>query len=323
MWELVSHSHGNDSPEHSDHALEHSADGIRAVKISLLGLMLTAGLQMAVVAVTGSVALLSDTLHNFGDALTALPLWWAFSLARRPANRRFTYGYGRVEDLGGVFVVVTIAVSAAVAAYESVDRLLHPRDVTGIAFVILASVVGFVGNELVAIYRIRAGRRIGSAALVADGLHARTDGLTSLAVLAGAIGVWAGWPLADPIVGLVIAAAILVILKHAAHDVYERLVDAVDPGLVAHVEDILTTVEGLRRVDDVRIRWIGHRLRADVEIGVDARLTVGQGHDIAAKAHHTLLHGVSHLSFVSVHVHAADGEASSHHAELAHHFAAH
>lgn len=153
----------------------------------------TAAIQMGVVVLSGSVALLGDGLHNLADALTSVPLLFAFALARRPATKRYTYGFGRAEDLGGLFVIVMIAISSGIAAWEAVDRLIHPQAVSHLWVVALAAVVGFVGNEVVARYRIRVGRRIGSAALVADGLHARTDGFTSLAVLFGAAGVALGW----------------------------------------------------------------------------------------------------------------------------------
>ncbi len=181
--------------------------------------------------VSGSVALFADTVHNFSDALTAVPLWVAFVLARRPSSRRYTYGLGRAEDLAGVFIVAMTALSAVLAGVESVRRLLEPQPVDNLGWVMLAGVLGFAGNEAVAVYRIRAGRRIGSAALVADGLHARTDGFTSLAVVAAAAGVAAGFPLADPIVGLVVTAAILLVLRGAAVEVYRRLMDGVDPHL--------------------------------------------------------------------------------------------
>src|SRR6185437_12503963 len=177
--------HSHDAADTVDAAMEASAEGIRALWVSLAVLGGTALLQAAVVAISGSVALLGDTLHNAADALTAVPLGIAFVVGRRPPTRRYTYGYGRAEDLAGVVIVVVIAASSALAAYEAVTRLLHPQRVSDLAAVAVAALVGFAGNELVARYRIRTGRRIGSAALVADGLHARTDGFTSLAVLVG------------------------------------------------------------------------------------------------------------------------------------------
>src|SRR5215211_2207519 len=235
LSELVG-GHSHDASDQIDDALEANAAGRRALLISLVGLGLTAALQAVVVLLSGSVALLGDTLHNLADALTAVPLLVAFTLAGWPANKRFTYGYGRAEDLAGLFIVAMIALSAGLAAYQAINRLLHPRDVTHLWAVAAAGLIGFLGNELVARYRIAVGRRIGSAALVADGLHARTDGFTSLAVLLGAGGVAIGWRWADPVVGLLITVAILFVLKDAAREVYRRLMDAVDPALVDQAE---------------------------------------------------------------------------------------
>jgi cation diffusion facilitator family transporter len=244
-----------------DAAMEASAEGLRTLWISLAALAATAAFQAVIVAVSGSVALLGDTLHNAADALTPVPLGVAFIIGRRPPNRRYTYGYGRAEDLAGIVIVALIAISSALAAYEAVDRLAHPRAVSALPAVAVAAVVGFAGNELVARYRIRTGRKIGSAALVADGLHARTDGFTSLAVLLGAGGVALGWRWADPVVGLVITVAILAVLRQAGREIYRRLMDAVDPALVDQAEETLRAVPGVLEVGQVRLRWIGHQLR--------------------------------------------------------------
>lgn len=311
--------HSHDSADSVDAALESSARGIHAVKVSLLALGVTALLQLVIVAFTGSVALLADTIHNFSDALTAVPLWIAFVLGRRPANRRYTYGYGRAEDLAGVFIVVMIALSAVVAGFESVRRLLDPSPITNVGWVLAAGLVGFAGNELVAVYRIRVGRQIGSAALVADGLHARTDGFTSLAVVAGALGVIAGFPLADPIVGLLITVAILFVLKGAATDIYHRLMDAVEPELVDTAEASLRSVPGVQDVEELRLRWIGHRIHAETGLLVDAALGVVDAHAIATEAHHRLLHDVPRLSDVTVHVSPGNRGGQDHHAAIAHH----
>jgi cation diffusion facilitator family transporter len=299
--------HSHDSADSVDTALEGSAEGVRALKISLVVLLITALLQAVVVALTGSVALLADTIHNFSDALTALPLWVAFVLGRRPASRRYTYGYGRAEDLAGVFIVFMIAVSAVVAGYESVRRLADPQPVTEVGILIAAGLIGFAGNELVALYRIRVGRKIGSAALVADGLHARTDGFTSLAVVLGALGVLAGFPMADPLVGLGITVAILFVLRSAAIDVYRRLMDAVDPELVDQAESSLRATPGVLDVDDLRLRWTGHKIRAETGILVDPALNIVEAHAIADQAHHRLLHEVPKLADVTVHVSPAVG----------------
>ncbi len=263
--------HTHDAADAVDDALEASRQGIRALKISMFVLLGTTALQLAVVLGSGSVALLADTVHNLSDALTAVPLWIAFRLARRPPSARYPYGLGRAEDLAGLFIVGVVAVSAVVAAWQSIDRILHPHPLENLGWVIAAGIVGFAGNEIVAVYRIRVGRRIGSAALVADGVHARTDGVTSLAVVVGAVGVLIGIPLADPIVGLVISAAIVVLLIGTVRSIGRRLMDGVDPDLVDRARHALDHVDGIRRVDEVRLRWAGHRLRGDATITVDDR----------------------------------------------------
>ncbi len=298
--------HSHDAADSIDDELESSAQGIRAVKISLLVLGATALFQLVIVGLSGSIALAADTIHNFSDALTAVPLWVAFVLGRRPATKRFTYGLGRSEDLAGLFVLLMIALSAGIAGWQAIRRLFHPVAIDNLGWVAAAGVVGFLGNELVALYRMRVGRRIGSAALVADGLHARTDGLTSLAVVFGAVGVWLGFPLADPVVGLIITAAILVVLRTAARDVFARLLDGVDPRLVESAERALAAEPGVIGVPRVRMRWIGHRLHADAELDVDPAMTLRQAHQLAHHAEHTLTHAVPRLSSALIHAYPAN-----------------
>lgn len=297
--------HSHDASDSIDDALESSAAGIRAVKISLVALGITAMAQIVIVAISGSVALLADTIHNFSDALTAIPLWIAFVLGRRAATRRYTYGFGRAEDLAGLFVIAMIALSAAVAGYESVRRLFNPVAIEHLGWVAAAGLVGFIGNELVAIYRIRVGRRIGSAALVADGLHARTDGFTSLAVLLGAGGVALGFPLADPIIGILITIAILAVLRTAVLDVFRRLLDGVDPDLVDAAEAALAAEPGVTGVHSVKMRWIGHRLHADAKLDIDPQLSLADAHKVAHDAEHTLTHAVPKLSTALIHAYPA------------------
>ncbi|MEU2784157.1 cation diffusion facilitator family transporter [Streptomyces sp. NPDC007110] len=315
--------HSHETADKLDSALESSARGMRALWVSLLVLGVTALAQAAVVAVSGSVALLGDTVHNTADALTAVPLGIAFVLGRRAATRRFTYGYGRAEDLAGLVIVFTIAASAVFAGWTAVARLLDPRPVEHVPVVAVAALIGFAGNEWVARYRMRVGRAIGSAALVADGLHARTDGFTSLAVLAGAGGAALGWQWADPVVGLAITAAIVLVLRDAAREVFRRVMDAVDPALVDRAERALRDVPGVREVGELRLRWIGHRLRAEVAVVVDGEATVRRAHAIAADAEHALLHAVPRLTAALVHADPAPvtGEEDPHHV-LAHHMPA-
>ena len=298
-------AHSHDHVDSVDNALRDSAAGIRAVKVSLVVLGLTAAAQLVIVALSGSVALFADTVHNFSDALTAVPLWIAFSMSRRAATRRYTYGFGRVEDLAGLFVVAAIAISAVVAAVEAVRRLIDPIPLAHLGWVAAAGVVGFLGNEVVALYRIRVGNRIGSAALRADGMHARADGLTSLAVVAGAIGAALGFPAADPIVGLVIAGAIAVVLIFATREVFGRLLDRVDPDLLDSVVTVLNARPGVRAVRRVRMRWVGHQLEADVELDVDPSLSLADAHTVAHGAEHELAHSIPKLGSVIVHAYPA------------------
>ncbi|HET9050221.1 MAG TPA: cation diffusion facilitator family transporter [Candidatus Dormibacteraeota bacterium] len=315
---LGRHDHTHDGGV--DVELDASRRGMRALLASFAGLGLTSLIQGAVVALSGSVALLGDALHNLADALTAIPLAIAFTLGRRAATRRFTYGLGRAEDLAGLAIVALILASSAVAAVASTGRLVHPATVDRLPLVAVAALVGAAGNELVARYRIRVGREIGSAALVADGLHARTDALTSLAVLAGAGGVALGVDRADPAVGLLITVAILAVLVQAARQVFARLLDAVDPSLVARVEAVLRATPGVLDVGDVRVRWIGHAMRAECEIVVDADLSVVDAHGICEEAEHELLHGVRRLTSAIVHADPSPaGRPDEHHRLSAHH----
>lgn len=306
MLASVFRPHSHDPAGSVDEALESSSHGIRALTVSLVVLLVTGVLQGLVAVASGSVALLADTVHNFSDAFTAVPLGLAFWLSRRPPSRRFTYGFGRAEDLAGVFIVVLIAASAVFAGWEVVSRLLHPAPVDHVGWVAVAGVIGFVGNELVAAYRIRVGKSIGSAALVADGMHARTDGLTSLAVVAGAGGVALGWPLADPLIGLLITVLILVVLKGAARDVFTRLMDGVDPDLVERSESALARTDGVLGVTGLRVRWSGHQLHADAAVDVDPALSVREAHQIAHRAEANLTRAVPKVAAVVIHTHPAD-----------------
>jgi cation diffusion facilitator family transporter len=298
------HAHHSHMAGYVDEAILAQKRGIWCVKWSLAGLMFTAVVQVVVVLLTGSIALLADTIHNFGDAVTAIPLWVAFAISHWKPTKRFTYGYGRVEDLAGLTIVLVILASAVFAGYEAVDRLLHVREqqVEHVWVVAVAAVLGFAGNEAIARLRIKVGREIGSAALVADGAHARVDGLTSLAVLAGAIGVWLGFPLADPIIGLLITLAILHIVWESGASVFTRMLDGVDPKMIMQMEAATKRTPGVVDVMSARVRWIGHRLHGEVAIVVAADISVEDAHEIAREVHHRLLHCLRYLNDVTVHV---------------------
>ena len=309
------HSHGHGA---IDPSLMQTEQGMWAVKLSFVLLLLTAGVQVAVVAASGSVALFADTIHNIGDAFTAVPLWIAFQLARRKPSPRFTYGYGRFEDLAGVAVVLTILASAVVAGYESINRFFHPQDVKVLWAVAAASVIGFAGNEAVAVLRIRVGEQIGSAALVADGYHARVDGLTSLAVLFGAAGMWLGYPLADPLVGLLITLLILKITYDSAKAVFARLLDRIEPELVEQIRRAAGDVARVRAVTDIRARWVGHRIEAEVSVSVASNLSVEEAHAVATDVRHSLLHHVAYLGNAIVHIDPETASGNERHRVVAH-----
>jgi cation diffusion facilitator family transporter len=314
---ILGHSH--DPADSIDDALTADARGIRALKISLVVLGVTAFAQLGVVFISGSVALLADTVHNFSDALTSVPLWVAFALGSRAATRRYTFGYRRAEDLAGLFILVMIAASAVLAAYESIHRLIDPQPISNLPIVMVAGVAGFAGNEAVALYRIRVGRSIGSAALVADGYHARTDGLTSLAVVAGAIGVALGFPLADPIVGLMITVVILFVLRQAASQVGARLMDAVEPEIVEQMETVAMSVSEVQEVERLRVRWLGHGLDVSMAITVDRDLTVAEGHRVSEEVRHRLLHQVRRLDTAVIHVNPCRHSGADPHEMTSHH----
>jgi len=314
------HKHSSHAHTHGmiDPSIVSNKRGIWAIKWSFIGLFVTALFQIVVVWFSGSVALLADTIHNFGDAATAVPLWIAFVLVRLKPSRRYPYGLGRVEDLAGVVIVLIILSSAIIAGYEAIDRLIHPRKVEYLWAVITASIIGFLGNEAVAIFRIKVGKEIGSAALVADGYHARVDGWTSLAVLFGALGVWFGYPLSDPIVGLLITIAILWVVFKLGKSIFTRMLDGVDYNTLQDIKHVAKHVEGVVGVSEVRARWIGHRLHAEVNISVEPTLSVVEGHNIAKEVRHQLLHHLPHLGNANIHVDPVDENGEIYHKIVEH-----
>ncbi len=306
------HSHGGVSA-----SILGSQDALRTLWRSLAILGATALLQVVVVVISGSVALLADTVHNVGDALTALPLAAAFLLSRRPPTSKLTYGYGRTEDLAGLAVLAIILFSAVFAAYEAIRRIVDPQRPAFLLAVAIAGILGFVGNEWVAIYRIRAGRRIGSAALVADGYHARVDGFTSLAVVAGAIGVALGFDLADPIVGLLISLVILRIVWTSGKEIMLRILDGIEPEVVADLRHQAGHVDGVISVQEVRARWLGHEIRAELNVVVADQASVAEGHQIAMAVRSRLMEHVEHLGDAIIHIDPASVSGEARHVHSA------
>lgn len=295
------HTHGVMDP-----TIATTTRGIWAIKWSFVLLALTAAFQFVVVLATGSVALLADMIHNVGDAVTAVPLWIAFMLARRKPSARFTYGYGRAEDLAGVSIVLIILASAIVAGYQAISRLITPQPIEFLGWVAAAGFIGFVGNEAVAVFRIRIGRQINSAALIADGYHARTDGLTSLAVVIGAIGVYLGFPLADPIIGLIITVAILAIVWQSAKAIFTRMLDGVEPEIPAEIRHAAGHIPGIRQVLDVRARWLGHRLNVELDVAMDGDISLREADALAAGFESELFEHVPALASARIRVRPFD-----------------
>ncbi|MDQ3744422.1 MAG: cation diffusion facilitator family transporter [Acidobacteriota bacterium] len=314
------HDHGPHGHTHGtiDASITATDRGLWAVKWSFVGLFATTLIQIVIFYFSNSIALLADTIHNLGDACTAIPLGVAFILSRRKPSKRFTYGYGRVEDLAGMAVVLTIFASAAWAGYESVNRFFHPKPVGYLWAVAAASVVGFLGNEGVALFRIKVGREMGSAALVADGYHARVDGFASLSVLLSALGIRLGYPLADPVIGMLMTLLILRIVWESAAAVFTRVLDGVDPEVVDKIRSEAGRVEGVRDVSEARVRWLGHRLHAELNVAVDETLTVEEGHEIAKRVRHHLLHNLQFLSNATIHIDPANASGERHHAAAEH-----
>jgi cation diffusion facilitator family transporter len=324
LWETIaaalhlpgySHSHGYTELA-ADPAMRDNELGIRTVKLALLALGVTTLLQIVIYVVSGSVALLGDTVHNLGDALNSIPLWLAFVMAKWRANKRYTYGYGRAEDVAGLLIVVSIAFSAAYILWESVQKLINPQPITYPGWIALAAIIGFLGNEAVAILQIRTGRKIGSEAMVADGLHARTDGFTSLAVLAAAIAVWLGFPILDPIIGILIGIAIVFITRDAALAMWHRLMDAVDPRMVEAVENVIHEHDEIKDVQRLRLRWSGHRLYAEATLALDPALSIAQSEAITDHISHHLYHTLPTLAeatIATVPWNTMSGQESAHH----------
>lgn len=318
----VRHSVGLFVAHDHDHApasaiLDTGAVGIRATKVSLVALGVTALIQAVIVVVSGSVALFSDTLHNLTDALTAIPLWIAFAVGRRPATQRYTYGFNRAEDWAGLVIVLAIAVSAGLVIWESIQRLIEPRPIEQIPWVIAAGVVGGLGNELVARYRMRVGESIGSEALITDGRHARTDALTSLAVVVAGVGAAFGQAWIDPVAGLVVAVPILWLLIRSARRIFRRLGDGIEPEVLSQAASTIAQVEGVESVEELRVRWHGHQLRISASVSVQPDLSVKEGHDIAHAVEHDLHHAFGTPVVATIHIEPSDHpdkhEVTAHH----------
>ncbi|HEU5004224.1 MAG TPA: cation diffusion facilitator family transporter [Actinomycetota bacterium] len=318
----MGHGHGH----HHDHAVTDrvtwdSADGLRAVKIASAGLALTATVEFAIAGIGHSVALLADGLHNLGDVLTTVALWLAFLASRRAADSRYTFGYERFEDLAGAGVVLIIAVSALVAGYQSYHAMFHARHIAALGASVAAAAVGIIGNEAVAEYKLRVGRRIHSVALEADGIHSRVDGFVSGAALVGLLGVAMGYPKADPIAAAGITVVIAWVTVGAARSAIGRVVDAVDPALQGQILAAAQAVEGVHDVHDVAARWAGRSLMVQLHIGVDGDAPLRSAHDVGEQVRHAIAHEVPGIARVVVHFDPWPPAPGGDHGATAHHFA--
>lgn len=302
------HAHGVVDP-----SIISTEKGIQAIKWSFIALLPAAIFQMVIVLFSGSVALFADSIHNFGDVATAIPLWIAFLLALKKPTKKFTYGYGRFEDLAGLIIVIIILFSAIFAGYESINRFFHPQTLENLWAIAVASIIGFLGNEIVSIYRIRVGKEIASASLIADGYHARADGFTSLTVLVGVIGVGLGFPLADPIIGILITIFLFRIVWQSGKSILTRMLDGIDPEVVDNIRLALNHVPEVQDVTEVRVRWLGHRLHTEINLAVDPQLSVEEGHEIARKAQNHLLYHLKYLSYVTIHIDPVNASGEEYH----------
>jgi cation diffusion facilitator family transporter len=285
-----------------DPTIATSDRGLWAVKWSLVGLLITSLLQAVVFWLSGSVALLADLIHNVGDAMTALPLGLAFWAGRWKPTERFAYGYGRLEDLAGVAIVAIIFFSALITAYESIDRFYHPQPLHHLGALAIAALIGFIGNELVAVFRMKVGREINSAALIADGQHALADGLVSLAVLVSAIFVGWGYPWADPAIGLVITGVLLKIVWESGQTIFSRLLDGVEPEVIHELHHAVNHVAEVEAVNSICARWLGHQLHAEIEIAVSGGLSIQAGQAIAEQVRTQLQQHLPYLGCANIRV---------------------
>lgn len=316
------HGHGSGGHGHEHGRVEadlyNNRAGLRAVQISTAGMLLVSVVQLLIALSGGSAGLFADALHNLGDVLTTVALWLAFVVSSRAANRQYTYGYHRAEDLAGIFIVLVIIASAAASAVESILKLTSGNIPTQLYLSMAAAAVGCLGNEALAQYKINVGKRINSVPLVADGQHSRIDGLTSLAALLGLIGVRLGLPLADPLAGILITVVILGVVYSTSRSVLQRLLDAVDPRVVPSILTTASAVEGVEAVTEIRARWLGRAMHISMNIEVDATLTLFQAHEIAEHVRHHLFHELPGVAEVIIHTDpsSASGDA---HQETAHH----
>ena len=319
----MEHDHDHGSDGHGAHGHVHGAGlpagagALRVVGISSVLLAAVAALELTAAAISGSVGVLADGLHNLGDVSTTVALAIAFILSRRAPTRRFPYGYHRGEDLAGLVVLALIVASAVASGVTSVEHLVHRPPLTNATLAMIVAAAGFVGNEAAARYKVRAGRRLHSTSLVADGQHSRIDGLASLGALAGVAGAALGAPILDPVAGLVITVIIAVVAWETARTVTGRLLDEADASLLATIEAVARSTPGVLGVTATRARWTGRRVLAELTVEVDPDTTLARAHALGEDVRHALYHRIDSPIEVIVHLDPA-GDAAAHEA-VSHH----
>jgi cation diffusion facilitator family transporter len=298
---------------------EGTREGLRAIRLAAIALGASAGIRLTIAAMSGSVGLLAAGLDDLGDVLTTIALSVAFVASRRAADRRYTFGYQRFEDLSGVLVVAVIWASVAFATYEAITKLAGDHEVTRIGIAMGAAALGLLANGFAGVYKIRVGRRISSEPLVADGKHALADGLSSIAALGGLIAVRAGYPAADPIAAFVVVLAIVAVAVDATRRVLARLLDAVDPTIVGRIEHSAKHTAGVASLGRVQARWAGRSLYVTITVAADGHLSLDETHTIAENVAHAILHDVPGVAQVDVHVDPWEPHGDQAHARTAKH----
>ena len=312
----MAHSHHSQTSDALD-----TRQGLRVIKVTFFALLATSAVEAVIAFLSGSAGLLADTVHSISNTATTLPLWIAFALSQREATQSYPYGYHRAEDLAGIVILLFITASAVLVGYQSVDKLMSGDEPKFLPWAMAAGGIGFIVNEAIAQYRVKVGGKIGSAAIVADGHHARIDGLGSLAVVVGLGAVALGFPIGDPIVGLVITVLIIYLLvREAAPGILARVMDRIDPNILNQIQDVALELPQVKQVSGVRARWMGHSLLAELSVGIEAGLSVEEGHTVAEQVEHTLLHRISKLQRCLVHVEPFQEGVLPPHELISHHY---
>jgi cation diffusion facilitator family transporter len=263
----------------------------RALGVSAVGLTLTGVIELLIAILTGSVGLLGDALHNLSDVSTSALVFLGFQASKKAPTDRYPYGYERAEDLAGVGIAIVIWASAVFAGVESVRKLIDHGHTSHIGIGMIGALLGIIGNQVVARYKLIVGRRINSATLVADAKHSWLDALSSAGALAGLVAVAFGLRWGDPVAGLAVTAFIAHVGWEVTSDVLHRLMDGIDPDILTAAEAAASEVPGVHHVH-AQARWTGRTLRVELEGWVDSRLTVSQadeiGRVVASRVGHAL-----------------------------------